>query len=47
MWMGCVKLSLFGSEHLSRAVMVLSNSLKLLHITKRDFLLLSCLTVEQ
>ena len=47
MWMGCVKLSLLGTEHLSTALVVLTNSLKLLHITKSDFLQLNCLPVEQ
>ena len=46
-WMGCIKLSLFGREHLSTALIVLTNSLKLLHITKRDFLQLNCVPVEQ
>ena len=47
MWMGCNKLSVFGREHLSTAVIVLENSLNLWHITKRDFLQLDCLPVEQ
>ena len=47
MWMGCIKLSLLGREHLSTALIVLTNSLKLLHITKRDFLQLNCLLVDQ
>ena len=47
MWMGCIKLSLLGREHLSTALIVLTNSLKLFHITKRDFLPLNCLPVEQ
>ena len=45
MWMGCIKLSLLGREPLSTALVVLRNSLKLLHITKRDFLLLNCFLV--
>ena len=47
MWMGCIKLSLFGREHLSTAVIVLTNSLKLLHITKSEFLQLNFLPVDQ
>ena len=47
MWMGCFKLSLFGREHLSTALIVLTNTLKLLHITKRDFLQLNCIPVDQ
>ena len=47
MWMGRIKLSLFGREHLPAAVIVLTDSLKLSHITKRDFLQLNCLPVEQ
>ena len=47
MWMGCIKLSLFGREHLSTALIVLINSLKLLHITKSEFLQLNFLPVDQ
>ena len=47
MWMGCIKLSLFGREHLRTAVIVLTNSLKLFHITIREFLPLNCPPVEQ
>ena len=47
MWMGCIKLSLLGREHLSTALVVLTNSLKLSHITKSDFLPLNCLPVDQ
>ena len=47
MWMGCIKFSLLGREHLSMALIVLTNSLKLFHITKRDFLELNCLPVDQ
>ena len=47
MWMGCIKLFLLGREHLSTALIVLRNSLKLLDITKRDFLELNCLHVDQ
>ena len=45
--MGCLKLSLLGREHLSTAVVVLTNRLHLGHITKGDFLQLNCLPVEQ
>ena len=47
MWMGCIKLSVLGREHLSTALIVLTNSLKLLHITKIEFLQLNCLLVDQ
>ena len=47
MWMGCIKLSLLGREHLSTALVVLTNSLKLSHIPKSDFLPLNCLPVDQ
>ena len=36
-WNGCVKLSLLRREYLSSAVNVLTNSVKIFHITKRDF----------
>ena len=47
MSMGCIKLSLLGTEHLSTALIVLTNSLKILHITKREFLQLNSLPVDQ
>ena len=47
MWMGCIKLSLLGREHLPRALIVLTNSLKLSHINKRDFLQLKWFFVDQ
>ena len=47
MWMGCIKLSVLGREHLSTALIVLTNSLKILHITKRDFSQLNCVLVDQ
>ena len=47
MWMGCIKLSVLGREHLSTALIVLTNSLKLLDIPKRDFLQLNCVLVDQ
>ena len=47
MWMGSIKLSLLGKEHLSSAVIVLTNRLNLGHITKGDFLQLNCVPVEQ
>ena len=47
MWMGSIKLSLLGREHLSTAHIVLTNSLKLLHLTKSDFLQLNCLPDAQ
>ena len=47
MWMGCIKLSVLGREHLSTGLVVLTNSLKPLDITKRGFLQLNCLLVDQ
>ena len=47
MWMGSIKLSLLGREHLSTELIVLTNSPKLLHVTKIDFFLLKCLAVDQ
>ena len=47
LWMSCIKLSLLGRQHLSTALAVLTNSLKLFHITERDFLQLNCLLVDQ
>ena len=45
--MGCIKLSLFGREHLSTALIFLTNSLKLLDIIKRDFLKPNYLPVDK
>ena len=36
-WIGCLKLSLLRREYFSSVVIVLTESLKILHITKRDF----------
>ena len=47
MWMGCIKLSLLGREHLPTALLVLTNSLNLSYITKRDFLHLNFVPVDQ
>ena len=47
MWMGCIKLSLLGREHLSTALIVLTNSLNLWHIPENDLLQLNCLPVDQ
>ena len=47
MWMGCIELSVLGREHLSTALIVLTNSLKLLYIAERDFLQLNCVLVDQ
>ena len=47
MWMSCHKLSPLGREHLPTAIIVLRKSLKLSHITKKDFLELNCLPVDQ
>ena len=44
-WIGCLKMSLLGRKHLSSAVNMLTNILKTLHITKRDFSKLIAFTV--
>ena len=46
-WIGSIKLSLLGTEYLSSAVNVLTNSLKILHITKTDFLRINFLHHNQ
>ena len=46
-WIGYVKLSLLGREYLSSAVYVLTNSLKILHSTKRDFFELNYFQSDQ
>ena len=46
-WIGCVSLSLFRREYMSSAVNVLTNSLKILHITKREFFRLNCVQSYQ
>ena len=40
---GCVKLSLLRREYLSSAVIVLTNTYKALHLTKKDFFRLNYL----
>ena len=45
-WTGCVKLSLLRTEYLSSALIVLTKSLNILHITNRDFLKLYCLHID-
>ena len=45
--MDSFKLSLLGREHLSTALIVLTKRLNLSHITKRDFLQLNSIPVEQ
>ena len=47
MWMGYIKLSVLGREHLPTALIVLRNGLKLSHITKRDFLEVNCVPADQ
>ena len=47
MWMGYNKLSLLGREHLSTALILLTNIVKLFHITKSNFLPVNCRPVEQ
>ena len=44
---GCVILSLLRREYLPSAVNLRPNSLKILHITKRDFFRLNCLHSDQ
>ena len=44
---GCVILSLLRREYLSSAVNLIPNSLKILHITKRDFFRLNCLHSDE
>ena len=44
---GYVKLSLLSREYLSSAINVLKNSLKILHITKRDLFQLNYLHSDQ
>ena len=46
-WTDCVRLSLLGREYLSSAGNVWRNSLKILHINKRDFFKLNCLWSDQ
>ena len=46
-WIGWVKLSVLRREYLSSAVNVLTNSLKILHSTKRDFFQLNYLHNNQ
>ena len=46
-WIGCLKVSLLRREYLLWAVNVWRNSLKNLHITKREFLQLNCLHSDQ
>ena len=42
-WIGCVNYSLLRKEYLSWAENVVTNTLKILHITKSDFFKLNCL----
>ena len=46
-WIGCIKLSLLRTEYLSSAVNVLTDSLKILHVTKRDLFQLIYLHIHQ
>ena len=46
-WIGCTKLSILRREYLSSAANVLTNSPKILHITKRNFFQLNCLHSDQ
>ena len=46
-WIGCLTLSLLRREYLSSAVSVLTNSVKTIHITSRDFFELNCLHSDQ
>ena len=44
---GCIKLSLLKREYLPSALIVLGNSLEILHITNKDFLKVNCLHSNQ
>ena len=46
-WIGCIKYCLLISEYLSTDFNMLTNRLKILHITKRDFLQFNCLPIDQ
>ena len=46
-WIGCSKYCLLRTEHLSWAVNVLTNGVKILYITKRDFFKPNCLYSNQ
>ena len=46
-WIGFVNLSLLRREKLWLGVNVFTNSLKILHITKRGFFQLNCLHIDQ
>ena len=46
-WRSCNKLSLLRRQYLSSEVNVLTNSPKILHITKRHFFQLDCLISDQ
>ena len=46
-WIGCIKLSLLRREYLSAALKVLTNCLKILHSTKRNFLQLILVHSDQ
>ena len=46
-WIDYVKLTLFTKEYLSSAANVLTNSPKILHITKRDFFRLNSPNIDQ
>ena len=46
-WIDCVKLALLRTEYLSSAVILLKNSPKILHITRRDSLKLNFLYSDQ
>ena len=46
-WIGCVKLSLLRREYFSSSVNMLTNSLQILHSTKRNFFQLNYLHSDQ
>ena len=46
-WIGSIKYSLLESEYLSTALNMLTNSLKISHITKRDFLQFNIVPIDQ
>ena len=46
-WIGCVKLSLLRTEYLSSALNMLTNRLKVLNMSKKDFFQLNYLLSDQ
>ena len=46
-WIGCVKLSQLTRESFSSPVNVLTNSLEIFHVTKREFFQLNSFYIDQ